>query len=107
MMRFAWTGYRQYAWGSNELKPISKTGHSQSVFGGGDMGASIVDAIDTLWLMGLKDEYDEARKWIELSFDLSRSTVRVLLLPHFFRKEIFLSSRLISASWAVSSPSTL
>ena len=34
------------------------------------MGASIVDAIDTLYIMGLYEEYKDARKWIEenLSF---------------------------------------
>lgn len=72
MMKFAWDGYRKYAWGSNELRPISKTGHSASIFGAGDMGASIVDAIDTLWIMGLKEEYEEARKWIQLNLDFKR-----------------------------------
>uniref|UniRef100_A0A1I7WTL1 alpha-1,2-Mannosidase n=1 Tax=Heterorhabditis bacteriophora TaxID=37862 RepID=A0A1I7WTL1_HETBA len=73
MMKFAWDGYRRYAWGSNELSPISKTGHSASVFGSGDIGASIVDAIDTLWIMGLKEEYEDARKWIDLNLDFSRT----------------------------------
>lgn len=67
MMKFAWDGYRKYAWGSNELKPISKTGHSASIFGSGDIGSSIVDAIDTLWIMELKEEYDQARDWIDKS----------------------------------------
>ena len=28
MTLFAWTNYEKYAWGENELKPISKIGHS-------------------------------------------------------------------------------
>jgi mannosyl-oligosaccharide alpha-1,2-mannosidase len=47
MMKFAWSNYERYAWGDNELKPISKTGHSGSVFGRAKLGASIVDGIDT------------------------------------------------------------
>ncbi|XGW20008.1 hypothetical protein V3C99_003659 [Haemonchus contortus] len=73
MAKFAWDGYRKYAWGANELRPISKTGHSASVFGTGDTGATIVDAIDTLWIMGLKEEYEQARSWIKLSLDFTRT----------------------------------
>ncbi|KAJ1371869.1 hypothetical protein KIN20_033900 [Parelaphostrongylus tenuis] len=40
MTKFAWDSYRKYAWGSNELRPISKRGHSSSVFGMGEMGAN-------------------------------------------------------------------
>ncbi|PAV84062.1 hypothetical protein WR25_10205 [Diploscapter pachys] len=72
MMKFAWDGYKQYAWGENELKPISKRGHSASIFGSGPMGASIIDAIDTLWIMDMKEEYEDAKKWIELNLDFKR-----------------------------------
>lgn len=75
-MKFAWDGYRKYAWGENELKPISKTGHSSSVFGRGQLGASIVDGIDTLYIMELREEYLEAKKWIELSLDIKKNVVR-------------------------------
>jgi hypothetical protein len=33
MMTHAWNNYKRYAWGLNELKPISKEGHSSSLFG--------------------------------------------------------------------------
>ncbi|PIO53183.1 hypothetical protein TELCIR_25492, partial [Teladorsagia circumcincta] len=39
----------------------------------GDMGATIVDAIDTLWIMGLKEEYEQARSWIKHSLDFTRT----------------------------------
>ncbi|TNN68576.1 Mannosyl-oligosaccharide 1,2-alpha-mannosidase IA [Liparis tanakae] len=32
MMKHAWGSYRRYAWGSNELRPISKQGHSSNLF---------------------------------------------------------------------------
>lgn len=64
MMRHAWNNYKLYAWGKNELKPISKRAHLSSVFGGGELGASIVDGLDTLYLMGLMDEFREGRDWV-------------------------------------------
>ena len=33
MMKHAWSSYRKYAWGHNELKPTSKKGFSDSIFG--------------------------------------------------------------------------
>lgn len=63
-MRHAWNNYKLYAWGKNELKPMSKRAHLSSVFGGGDLGATIVDGLDTLYLMGLRDEFREGRDWV-------------------------------------------
>jgi mannosyl-oligosaccharide alpha-1,2-mannosidase len=71
MMRHAWSNYVKHAWGSNELRPISKTGHSASIFGTLSLGATIVDALDTLYVMEMMDEYKMARDWIaqNLNFD--------------------------------------
>ncbi|KAI7795894.1 putative endoplasmic reticulum mannosyl-oligosaccharide 1 [Triplophysa rosa] len=79
--RHAWKGYKAFAWGHDELKPISKT-HSEW-FG---LGLTMIDALDTMWILGLKDEFEEARKWVEteLSFsknvdvNLFESTIRIL-----------------------------
>ena len=54
-MKHSWDSYVQYAWGSNELKPISRQGHSASIFGNTAMGATIVDGLDTLYIMGLEE----------------------------------------------------
>ena len=40
MMRHAWSNYKQYAWGANELKPIAKNG-SAGVLGKSLGGATI------------------------------------------------------------------
>lgn len=48
--RHAWNGYKAFAWGHDELKPISKT-HSEW-FG---LGLTMIDALDTIWILGLKD----------------------------------------------------
>lgn len=74
MMKHAWDNYVRYAWGKNELRPISKRGHSASIFGTINMGATIVDGLDTLYIMGLHDEFKQGRDWIaeNLDFDLVR-----------------------------------
>ncbi|XP_055523662.1 mannosyl-oligosaccharide alpha-1,2-mannosidase IA isoform X4 [Wyeomyia smithii] len=70
MMIHAWDNYKLYAWGKNELKPLTKRGHSGSIFGAFDLGATIVDGLDTLYLMGLHKEFDEGRDWVERKFTL-------------------------------------
>jgi mannosyl-oligosaccharide alpha-1,2-mannosidase len=65
-MRRVWGAYRQHAWGHDELKPISLEGDDNW----GGIGCTLVDSLDTLWLMGLRDEFWEARDWVRdhLSF---------------------------------------
>lgn len=48
--RHAWKGYKDYAWGHDELKPISKS--FGEWFG---LGLTLIDALDTMWIMGLKE----------------------------------------------------
>ncbi|KAK7913693.1 hypothetical protein WMY93_013904 [Mugilogobius chulae] len=71
MMKHAWDSYRQYGWGHNELKPIAKKGHSTNIFGNSQLGASIVDALDTLFIMGLQEEFKDGQEWIEQNLDFS------------------------------------
>nr|CAA57963.1 alpha 1,2 mannosidase [Drosophila melanogaster] len=70
MMEHAWHNYKLYAWGKNELRPLSQRPHSASIFGSYDLGATIVDGLDTLYIMGLEKEYREGRDWIERKFSL-------------------------------------
>ncbi|KAK2518671.1 Man1c1 [Columba guinea] len=70
MMKFAWDNYKQYALGKNELRPLTKNGHIGNMFGG-LRGATVVDALDTLYIMELEEEFQEAKKWVEKSFDLN------------------------------------
>nr|XP_016937145.1 mannosyl-oligosaccharide alpha-1,2-mannosidase IA isoform X2 [Drosophila suzukii]XP_016937147.1 mannosyl-oligosaccharide alpha-1,2-mannosidase IA isoform X2 [Drosophila suzukii] len=70
MMEHAWHNYKLYAWGKNELRPLSQRPHSASIFGAYDLGATIVDGLDTLYIMGLEKEYREGRDWIERKFSL-------------------------------------
>lgn len=77
MMKHAWHGYAKYAWGYNEVRPVSKLPHTESIFGGEKLGATIVDAIDTLYIMGLNEEYLAARTWIELNLDFNKFDVEL------------------------------
>ncbi|XP_060613211.2 endoplasmic reticulum mannosyl-oligosaccharide 1,2-alpha-mannosidase [Anolis sagrei] len=79
--RHAWKGYKEFAWGHDELKPISKSFNEW--FG---LGLTLIDALDTMWIMDLKEEFAEARQWVatELRFDknvdvnLFESAIRIL-----------------------------
>ncbi|KAI1348819.1 family 47 glycosyl hydrolase [Xylaria sp. FL0043] len=52
----SWKSYRRYAWTSDELAPVS--GAAKDTFGG--WAATLVDALDSLWIMDLRDEFYEA-----------------------------------------------
>ncbi|KAG2568570.1 hypothetical protein PVAP13_7NG326100 [Panicum virgatum] len=67
-MLHAWNSYVKYAWGMDELQPQSKNGINS--FGG--LGATLVDSLDTLYIMGLKDEFQKARDWVAESLDFDK-----------------------------------
>ncbi|KAK0384386.1 hypothetical protein NLU13_8473 [Sarocladium strictum] len=54
----SWAGYRKHAWMHDELSPVS--GEYRDPFCG--WAATLVDALDTLWIAGLRDQFDEAAK---------------------------------------------
>lgn len=55
-MKHAWDGYVEFAFGHDELMPL--TNDFKDPFAG--WGATLVDAMDTLWIMDLKEEFDRA-----------------------------------------------
>ncbi|CAH0387452.1 unnamed protein product [Bemisia tabaci] len=64
MTKHAWDSYVRWAWGKNELRPLSKRPHPGSVFGTTPLGVTIVDGLDTLFIMGLNEEYKQGRDWV-------------------------------------------
>ena len=70
-MSHAWDNYVRYGWGKNELRPVSKRGHSASVFGSSPMGATVVDALDTLYIMGMTEEFERGKKWVMENLDMT------------------------------------
>ncbi|HEV2720078.1 MAG TPA: glycoside hydrolase family 47 protein [Thermoanaerobaculia bacterium] len=65
---FSWRAYEQYAWGHDELRPVSKTPRD---WYGQSLLMTPVDSLDTLILLGFDAEAAKARKLIDeqLSFD--------------------------------------
>ncbi len=64
----AWHGYRSHAWGYDDLKPLSKSGHNwydHAIY------TTPVDAMSTMLLMGLQAEADSTVQFVaeNLSFD--------------------------------------
>lgn len=70
-MAHAWSGYRSKAWGADELKP--RSGSRQDNWGG--MGMTLLDSLDTLYVMGMLDEFKEAKEWVakNLNFNTHHS----------------------------------
>jgi hypothetical protein len=78
---YAWDAYKKYAWGKicnfifhyqefflqellinkgqDELLPISK--RSSTWF---NLGLTIIDSLDTIYIMNLKEQFEEARNWV-------------------------------------------
>ncbi|KAF6827231.1 glycosyl hydrolase family 47 [Colletotrichum plurivorum] len=52
----SWSSYKKYAWKYDELAPVSAK--AKNTFGG--YAATLVDALDTLWIMNLREEFDAA-----------------------------------------------
>lgn len=81
-MSHAWKGYKDFAWGTDELMPLTRGGRDSW----GGLATTLIDSLDTLWLMGLKKEFLEARDWVreKLSYDdvsdvsVFETTIRIL-----------------------------
>ena len=80
--RHCWEGYKASAFGYDEFHPLSKSGSNWF-----SLGLTIVDALDTAYLMGQMDIFKEARDWVakDLKFDWQEGesnvfeiTIRVL-----------------------------
>jgi mannosyl-oligosaccharide alpha-1,2-mannosidase len=63
----AWDGYKKHAWLHDEVLPIS--GGNKDPFVG--WAATLVDGLDTLYIMGLHEEFEHALKALE-SIDFSK-----------------------------------
>lgn len=64
----SWKAYEQYAWGHDELRPLSKTSRD---WYGESLLMTPVDSLDTLILLGFPSEAEKAKQLIveKLSFD--------------------------------------
>src|SRR5919199_1275714 len=64
----AWRGYERYAWGHDDLKPLTKTYRDWYAE---PLLMTPVDALDTMILMGLADDAAKTREYVatHLTFD--------------------------------------
>jgi mannosyl-oligosaccharide alpha-1,2-mannosidase len=100
-MRWAWAQYRERAWDKDQIKPISggfesfplKTHH---------LGLTIIEALDTLWIMGLDEEFRDGVEWVKgnLDFDVDGEV-------SVFETAIRLVGGLLSAFHACGDPTLL
>jgi mannosyl-oligosaccharide alpha-1,2-mannosidase len=63
-MRWAWGEYRRRAWGKDQIKPISG-GNERFPLKKKHLGLSLIEAMDTLWVMGLDAEFADALAWVK------------------------------------------
>ena len=106
--KYAWAEYKQSSWGMDEVKPVSHT--SSTWF---NLGLTIIDSLDTMWLMGLETELQEARQWVEHGLNLAQNknvnlfevTIRVLggLLSayHLTKDELYLDKAVRVGNYSV------
>ncbi|CAG8955030.1 hypothetical protein HYFRA_00007044 [Hymenoscyphus fraxineus] len=57
----SWDGYKKYAWLRDEVAPLG--GGYRDTFGG--WAATLVDSLDSLWIMGLKKDFELAVKAVD------------------------------------------
>ncbi|KXN85750.1 Mannosyl-oligosaccharide 1,2-alpha-mannosidase MNS3, partial [Leucoagaricus sp. SymC.cos] len=82
--KHAWLAYERDAMGADEYHPLSHGGSNLTKAGG--IGYTVVDSLDTMLIMGLNEEYQRAKRWVEdkLSFDKDgafstfETTIRIL-----------------------------
>eukprot|EP01062_Namystynia_karyoxenos_P033655 TRINITY_DN24741_c0_g1_i1.p1 TRINITY_DN24741_c0_g1~~TRINITY_DN24741_c0_g1_i1.p1 ORF type:complete len:847 (+),score=184.29 TRINITY_DN24741_c0_g1_i1:90-2630(+) len=57
----SWRSYRSRAWGRDELRPVSGVVHEWAQ---GSVGLTMIEALPTLWLAGLHEEFHRGREWV-------------------------------------------
>ncbi|OAL52242.1 alpha-mannosidase IC [Pyrenochaeta sp. DS3sAY3a] len=72
--------YKKHAWQKDELLPLSNG--SKTSYGG--WGATLVDSLDTLWIMDMKDEFNEAVEAI-MEIDFSPKDMEVNMFETIIR----------------------
>jgi len=97
-MRWAWANYRERAWGKDDFLPVSG-GAKSFPLKNHHLGLSLIEAMDTLWVMGLDAEFADALAWVKANADFHvDGEVSV------FETEIRLVGGLLSAHHACGDP---
>lgn len=78
-----WRGYTEHAWGYDEVCPVSRR-HHDFFAPGHTFGLSMVEALDTLYLMGEDAELTRSCDWIDAHLDPAQN-VQVQLFEAVIR----------------------
>ncbi|KAJ8328893.1 hypothetical protein QVD99_004624 [Batrachochytrium dendrobatidis] len=70
MIRHAWSGYMKYARGTDELDPLTKTGHSWTE--PGSMLFTPIDSMSTLFIAGMMKEFNQAKALVIENLDYDK-----------------------------------
>ncbi|CAO3650173.1 unnamed protein product [Cunninghamella blakesleeana] len=71
---FAWNGYHKHSWGYDENRPVT----NEPLNTRNGWGATIVDALDTLYIMGLEKEFEQAKQYVaKINWDQVTDDVQV------------------------------
>ncbi|MBA2936598.1 glycoside hydrolase family 47 protein [Sphingomonas sp. CGMCC 1.13654] len=68
-MAWAWDQYKAHAWGKDEIRPVSRTVSSFPLRNGHHLGLSLIEALDTLWVMGLDSRFQDGVDWVKANLD--------------------------------------
>lgn len=100
-MVWAWDNYVARAWGKDEIKPVSG-GYSSFPLKNAHLGLSLIEALDTLWLMGLDSRFEDGIEWVRstAAFDVDGEV-------SVFETSIRLVGGLLSAHLASGDPVVL
>lgn len=66
----AWSAYKNYAWGSRALRPVSKEASNFLSFP--SSGQTIIAALSTLHIMRLEDQFKVGKEWVEKELNFSK-----------------------------------
>ena len=69
-MAWAWDQYKARAWGKDEIKPVSGTFYSFPLKTH-HLGLSLIEALDTLWVMGLDSRFEDGVAWVKADLDFA------------------------------------
>jgi len=69
MFSHAWKAYKLHAWGHDHLHPISRTYDDWF-----HVGLTMLDSLDTMYIMGMEKEYLEARDYVARTLTFDRNT---------------------------------
>ena len=64
----SWTAYERFAWGHDELQPLTNT--SNDVWGG--FAVTMIDCLDTAKIMGLHAEFERMVAFLDTNFTMQR-----------------------------------